>query len=107
MNQAQFFKDFEALPPNAQQELIDFAAFLRQRYSSYITKKQEATSNRFFDVYSQLDIGDENNSSKVGVNEVRFQQLSDSLNEAFSGLSEKAVATLVDEAVCAGRVKVA
>ena len=41
MNQAQFFEDFEALPPNAQQELIDFAAFLRQRYGQ--SKKSAET----------------------------------------------------------------
>jgi len=32
MNQAQLFQDFETLPPNAQQEIIDFIAFIKQRY---------------------------------------------------------------------------
>ena len=67
MNQAQFFEDFEALPPNAQQEIIDFAAFLKQRYSSYVTGKQEIPANSFFDIYSQLDIGEENNCAYSSV----------------------------------------
>jgi len=60
MNQAQFFEDFEALPPNAQQELIDFAAFLRLRYEQPILKKPSSVkidwdNNPFFGMWKDRD----------------------------------------------------
>lgn len=38
MNQTQLFQDFEALPTNAQQEVIDFIAFMQSRYGKKIKK---------------------------------------------------------------------
>jgi hypothetical protein len=41
MNQAQLFQDFEALPPHAQQLIIDFIEFTKQRYGQ--SEKQTET----------------------------------------------------------------
>ena len=38
MNRDQFLQDFDALPPFAQQEVVDFVAFLRTRYPTTETE---------------------------------------------------------------------
>ena len=44
MNQQQLLKDVESLPPVAQQEAIDFIAFLKNRYSKKAIKSTASTS---------------------------------------------------------------
>ena len=41
MNQTQFFEDFEALPPKAQQELIDLMMRLKQHYDNSASKSHK------------------------------------------------------------------
>lgn len=45
MNQTQLFEDFEALPPNAQQELVDFMMRLKQRYEKSASKPHKNTQH--------------------------------------------------------------
>ncbi|WP_353572038.1 DUF2281 domain-containing protein [Candidatus Albibeggiatoa sp. nov. BB20] len=48
MNQAQLFQDIEALPPHAQQEVIDFIDFIKQRYGkSEICSTRELTETEY------------------------------------------------------------
>lgn len=44
MNQQKLLKDIESLPPLAQQEAIDFIAFLKQRYTPYSLPKNKLLS---------------------------------------------------------------
>jgi hypothetical protein len=46
MNQQKLLQDIESLPPLAQQEAIDFIAFLKQRYTSHSLPKNKVQQKK-------------------------------------------------------------
>lgn len=54
MNQIQLLQEFESLPSNAQQEIVDFVAFIKQRYEQQIVKKHD--NNEKSTVVTKVDL---------------------------------------------------
>ncbi len=58
MDQEQILQDFDTLPPDAQQQVIDFIAFLQTRYQRSARKKIrtiQLASEPFLGVWSDRD----------------------------------------------------
>ncbi len=54
MNQEKLLQDITCLPPVAQQEAIDFIAFLKLRYGQYTVQK---TTNSLFAMENEAFVG--------------------------------------------------
>ena len=74
MKQTQVWRDFEALPPTAQQQVLDFIAFLQTRYAPPVrktTKRPPLTQEPFIGMWrGRADMQD----STVWVRETRKRE---------------------------------